>query len=105
MNNIIIVVIVVVLITVVLAYVTAIRRRATRAGQVEIHGTLIVPKAVRKVQSIRVALIKRIEVCETERSIRSEKTWSPERRQVKELLLSVRWKNYYENFFRFSLNF
>lgn len=64
MNNIIIVV--VVLIAVVLAHVPAIRRRTVRAGQVEIHRTLTVPKAVRKVQSIRVALIKRVEVCETE---------------------------------------
>lgn len=64
MNNIII--IVVVLIAVVLAHVPAIRRRTVRAGQIEVHRTLTVPKAVRKVQSIRVALIKRVEVCETE---------------------------------------
>lgn len=60
-----IIIIVVILIAEVLAGVTAIRRR-TIAGEIKVHGTLVVPEAVRKIQPIRITLIEGVEVGETE---------------------------------------
>lgn len=54
------IIVVIVLVAVIVAnFTTAIvRRRTVRVGQIQIHRALIVTEAVRKVQSIRVALIK-----------------------------------------------
>lgn len=87
-----IIIVVVILITEIFARFTTIRRRTVGVGEVVIHGTFVGSKAVRKVQSVGVALVKWIEIRETERSIRSKKTRCPKRRQVKELILSVCWK-------------
>jgi hypothetical protein len=83
-----IVVVVVVLVAVAVVVVVATRLTAVilrwtiRVAQVEVHRTLVVSKAVRKVQSVSIALIERVEVREAKRTIRSEETWSPKRRQV-----------------------
>lgn len=61
-----IIVVVIVLIAEVVARFNAVRRRTVGVGEVEIHGTLVVSKAVRKVQPVGVALIEGVEVCETE---------------------------------------
>lgn len=57
--NIVVVVIIVILIAEVIAQISTILLRwAVRVGEVEIHGTFVVSKTVRKVQSVCVALIK-----------------------------------------------